>query len=143
MTKRKKLVIFLICIFVVALIGIGVYWGVNVYKDSQIQFTVNDTLPDGQGKKATVILLGGQSNASGCSIDEYLKKNVSPEKYAEYDAGLHIQGCDNSHNLISIEGVPVYNASHLLGFFSTFNPSHFSRMSITKSNLFFIFKPRI
>ena len=52
---------------------------------------------------------------------------------AEYDAGLHIQGCDNSHNLISIEGVPVYNASHLLGFFSTFNPSHFSRMSITKS----------
>ena len=52
---------------------------------------------------------------------------------AEYDAGLHIQGCENSHNLISIEGVPVYNATHLLGFFSTFNPSHFSSMSITKS----------
>ena len=52
---------------------------------------------------------------------------------AEYDAGLHIQGCENSHNIISIEGVPVYNASHLLGFFSTFNPSHFSRMSITKN----------
>ena len=57
MTKRKKLVIFLICIFTVALIGIGVYWGVSAYKDSQIQFTVNDTLPDGQGKKATVIYL--------------------------------------------------------------------------------------
>ena len=52
---------------------------------------------------------------------------------AEYDAGLHIQGCENSHNLISIEGVPVYNASHLLGFFSTFIPSHFSTMSITKN----------
>ena len=52
---------------------------------------------------------------------------------AEYDAGLHIQGCENSHNIISIEGVPVYNASHLLGFFSTFNPSHFSRMSIIKN----------
>lgn len=52
---------------------------------------------------------------------------------AEYDAGLHIQGCENSHNLISIEGVPVYNASHLLGFFSTFNPSHFTGMSITKN----------
>ena len=52
---------------------------------------------------------------------------------AEYDAGLHIQGCENSHNLISIAGVPVYNASHLLGFFSTFIPSHFSRMSITKN----------
>lgn len=52
---------------------------------------------------------------------------------AEYDAGLHIQGCDNSHNAITIEGIPVYNASHLLGFFSTFTPSHFSSMSITKN----------
>lgn len=52
---------------------------------------------------------------------------------AEYDAGLHIQGCENSHNLISIEGVPVYNASHLLGFFSTFIPSHFKSISITKN----------
>ena len=52
---------------------------------------------------------------------------------AEYDAGLHIQGCDNSHNIISIGGIPVYNASHLLGFFSTFIPSHFSSMSITKN----------
>lgn len=52
---------------------------------------------------------------------------------AEYDAGLHIQGCDNSHNMISIAGVPIYNASHLLGFFSTFIPSHFPRMSITKN----------
>lgn len=51
----------------------------------------------------------------------------------ESDAGLHIQGCENSHNTISIEGVPIYNASHLLGIFSTFNPSHFSRMSITKN----------
>ena len=52
---------------------------------------------------------------------------------AEYDAGLHIQGCDNSHNAITIEGIPVYNASHLLGFFSTFTPSHFSSMSIIKN----------
>lgn len=52
---------------------------------------------------------------------------------AEYDAGLHIQGCENSHNIISIAGVPVYNASHLLGLFSTFIPSHFSRMSIIKN----------
>lgn len=87
MTKRKKIVILAICVFAVALIGIGVYWGVGAYKDSQIHFTVNDTMPDGQGKKATVILLGGQSNASGCSLDEYLKKNVTPEKYEEYDKG--------------------------------------------------------
>jgi hypothetical protein len=50
-------------------------------------YTVNDTLPDGEGKTATVILLGGQSNASGCSRDDYLKKKVSAEKYEEYKAG--------------------------------------------------------
>ena len=56
-------------------------------RDDGISFTVNDTLPDGDGKRATVILLGGQSNASGCSRDDYLQKNVSAEQYAEYQNG--------------------------------------------------------
>lgn len=52
---------------------------------------------------------------------------------SEYDAGLHIQGCDNSHNYVSLGGAPVYNAAHLLGFFSIFNAGHFSEMSLQKS----------
>ena len=48
---------------------------------------VNDTLPDGDGKKAAVILLGGQSNASGCTLDEYLKMTAGDEKYAECEKG--------------------------------------------------------
>ena len=56
-------------------------------KENKIMFPVDDTLPDGGGQKATVILLGGQSNASGCSLDAYLQKNVSAEKYAEYQNG--------------------------------------------------------
>ena len=83
----KKIIIALSVILCLLLIGAGVIFGIYVYEDSQISFTVNDTLPDGQGKKATIILLGGQSNASGCSRDDYLKKNASPEKYAEYEAG--------------------------------------------------------
>lgn len=51
----------------------------------------------------------------------------------EYDAGLHIQGSDNSHNMLAIDGVPIYNAAHLLGFFSVFNATHFSSMRIGKS----------
>ncbi len=53
---------------------------------------------------------------------------------SEYDAGLHIQGCDNSHNLVAIADVPIYNASHLLGFFSIFNASHFPFMRFEKSS---------
>lgn len=70
--------------------------------------------------------------------------NADPVHYAqllpgvqtcsEYNSGLYIQGCDNAHNLVSIEHVPIYNASHLLGFFSVFNASHFSQMNFSKTS---------
>ena len=44
-------------------------------------------VPDGQGKKAHVLLLTGQSNCTGCSIISYLKDQVTPEVFAEYEAG--------------------------------------------------------
>lgn len=52
---------------------------------------------------------------------------------SEYNSGLYIQGCDNAHNLVSIDDVPIYNASHLLGFFSVFNASHFPKMFFSKN----------
>ena len=76
----KKLIVVLICIMSLLVISAGAIVGVYLYKYSQINYTVNDTLPDGEGKKVKVILLAGQSNASGCSVDEYLKKNVTEEK---------------------------------------------------------------
>lgn len=51
----------------------------------------------------------------------------------EYDGGLHIYGCDNTHNHVGIEGVPLYNVNHLLGFFSMFNTSHFQSFAMEKS----------
>lgn len=51
----------------------------------------------------------------------------------EYDAGIHIYGCDNSHNYVGIEGVNLYNANHILGFFSNFNTSHFQDCTISKT----------
>lgn len=52
---------------------------------------------------------------------------------SELDAGLHIQGCDNGHNMVSLGDAPVFNASHLLGFFSVFNASHYPALSLTRS----------
>ena len=46
----------------------------------------------------------------------------------EYDAGLYVQGCDNGHNMVSIDGVPIYNSGHLLGIFSTFNATHYQSL---------------
>lgn len=48
---------------------------------------------------------------------------------AEFDAGLHIQGCDNGHNEVSLDGTPLYGVQHLLGFFSVFNAAHFQTMT--------------
>ncbi len=86
MTKRK-IIIRLSWVLGAILIGLACFFGIKTYLDNRITFHVQDTLLDGGGKKATVILLGGQSNASGCSLDEYLERNVSPEKYAEYQSG--------------------------------------------------------
>ncbi len=52
---------------------------------------------------------------------------------SELDAGIHIQGCDDEHNYCGINGVPIYNVNHLLGIFSAFNPSHFSKIELSKS----------
>lgn len=51
----------------------------------------------------------------------------------EYDAGIHIMGCGTGHNLVGINAVPVYNPGHLLGLFSTFNPSHFQSLTLATS----------
>ena len=82
--RRKTVLISTVCALVII---IGCAIGLYVHSKSKVTVTVADTLPDGGGKRATVILLGGQSNASGCSLDEYLERNVTEEKYAEYKNG--------------------------------------------------------
>ena len=61
-------------------------------------------LADGQGKRVKVILLLGQSNATGCSINAYLKEGVGEEQYAVYEAGypsVLINYCLDDHNATS------------------------------------------
>ena len=87
MTGKKKIVISAAVLICAALVALVCFFGVRYWLENKITFTVKDTLADGNGREATVILLGGQSNASGCSLDEYLARNVSPEKYAEYQNG--------------------------------------------------------
>ena len=85
MKKQKLIIMIIIIILIVATITVGVIL-TSLQKD-KVVFTFEDTLSDGEGREATVILLGGQSNASGCSRDDYLQKNVSEEKYSEYKNG--------------------------------------------------------
>jgi len=50
----------------------------------------------------------------------------------EGTSGFYVRGGGPDQNLILIDGVPVYNASHLFGFFSVFNSDAISDVSIIK-----------
>ena len=47
------------------------------------EFPEPQSLDVGENKRVKVILLLGQSNATGCSLRSYLKQGVGEEKYAE------------------------------------------------------------
>lgn len=51
----------------------------------------------------------------------------------ELSAGIFMQGCETSHNLLTLNDVPLYNAMHLLGFFSVFNSGHMDAFNLQKS----------
>lgn len=50
-------------------------------------FTINDNLDDGNGENVKVILLAGQSNATGVAYHSILKEKVSEDQYNQYCNG--------------------------------------------------------
>lgn len=50
----------------------------------------------------------------------------------EGQSGLYVRGGGPDQNLILLDGVPVYNASHLFGFFSVFNADAVKNVEIIK-----------
>ena len=50
----------------------------------------------------------------------------------EGNMGFYVRGGSADQNLILMDGVPLYNASHILGFFSLFNPETMRSVSLIK-----------
>lgn len=50
----------------------------------------------------------------------------------EGTSGIYVRGGSPDQNLFLLDGVPVYNAGHLLGFFSVFNPDAIKTAKIYK-----------
>lgn len=53
----------------------------------------------------------------------------------EGGSGLYVRGGAADQNLILMDDVPVYNASHLMGFFSTFNPDAVKDITVYKAGM--------
>lgn len=53
----------------------------------------------------------------------------------EGNAGFNVRGGNADQNLVLLDEAPVYNASHLLGFFSTFNSDAIKDVSVYKGGM--------
>lgn len=79
------------------------YW-LNMNTDYPVPSAPPAGLPAEEGKPVKVILLLGQSNATGSSICAYLKDNIGEEAYAVYEKGfesVRINYCLDDHNATS------------------------------------------
>ncbi len=82
------------------------------------EFSVLDSLPDGGGKKVKVILLNGQSNASGVSRVPYLSQEEKARYAHNFDNVYINYFCDNGFNSSHGAFVRVgLNQGYMTGFF--------------------------
>jgi len=76
----------------------------TVTLDMNTEYRLAEDLPRGDGQRVKIVLLLGQSNASGSSIVSYLEKNSSPKDFARYSEGypsVLINYCIDDHNACS------------------------------------------
>lgn len=52
----------------------------------------------------------------------------------EGSAGLYVRGGSPDQNLILLDGVPIYNVDHVLGFFSVFTPEAIKKVTLFKGS---------
>ncbi len=57
------------------------------------------------------------------------------QQVGEGSAGFNVRGSPADQNLFYMGKIPVYNTSHLFGFFSAFNPDAISDFTLYKSNI--------
>ena len=101
---------------------------------SQRHMSILKTSADGVMKVDIVQLQSLPKILGNTDPMQFVRLLPGVQTNSECDAGVHILGCDNAHNEISIGGVPIYGANHLLGLFSVFNPSHFTQMDFSESS---------
>ena len=86
------------------------------------------TLSSNQLKKLPVIL-GELDPLKTLSLLPGIKNG------GEASAGIYVRGGGPDQNLVLLDGIPVYNPNHLLGFFSIFNGEAIKQVDVIKGNM--------
>lgn len=78
--------------------------------------------------KATPTLFGEQD------VLKSLQLLPGVQAGSEGTAGVYVRGGGQDENLMLLDGVPVYNVNHMMGFFSAFNPDAIKSVTLFKGN---------
>jgi outer membrane receptor protein involved in Fe transport len=95
---------------------------INKVEDTQMSMV---DLPVQKLKKIPVIL--GEAD-----VLKVIQLLPGVQSGTEGTSGIYVRGGGPDQNLFLLDGVPVYNASHLLGFFSVFNPDAIKTVQLYK-----------
>lgn len=95
---------------------------INKVEDTQMSMV---DLPVQKMKKIPVIL--GEAD-----VLKVIQLLPGVQSGTEGTSGIYVRGGGPDQNLFLLDGVPVYNASHLLGFFSVFNPDAIKTVKLYK-----------
>ncbi|HMG68865.1 MAG TPA: TonB-dependent receptor, partial [Chitinophagaceae bacterium] len=131
-------------------------FSVGLYHDTTVNILLEDEVKTLQGVTVTTSSSGGRSLASSqMGVEHITTKEINniPVLFGEKDvlktiqllpgiksagdgnSGFYVRGGALDQNLILLDEAPVYNASHLLGFFSTFNSDAIKDVTVYKGGM--------
>lgn len=125
----------------------------EVYSDAQINFSLEEKI---SALKEVVIVAAGANNLKSTNMgyEKITTKSIKmiPKMMGENDivkttlllpgvqsvgegtAGFNVRGGSADQNVFYLNQIPVYNTSHLMGFFSAFTPNAISELTLYKSS---------
>jgi len=132
---------------------------VNVVLDKDVSLNIQLDIPKDVQELGAVIVKAEKENnnitSSGMNVTKFDPKDIEtiPVLFGEKDimktlqltpgvkgagegnAGFYVRGGGTDQNLILLDEAPVYNAAHLLGFFSVFNSDAIKDVALYKSGI--------
>jgi len=131
------------------------YFDVALHRDTTMNLTLDDESHDLKEVTITESTGGRSLSSAQTSVEKLTMKEISniPVLFGERDvlkaiqllpgiksagdgnSGMFVRGGAADQNLILLDEAPVYNASHLLGFFSTFNSDAVKDITVYKGGM--------
>jgi len=103
---------------------------VIVYSDTKKPF---DKLQNGSDELSQSTLIEMPGYLGNADVIKSLHTLPGVKSYGDGSTFFYVRGGDRDQNLILVDEAPVYNPSHLLGFFSSFDPESFNDVRVYKS----------